>query len=271
MILTHQWLNKGVAPCYESYALQFTLHDQTDQVVASQVCFPDVPTTQWRVNTSIDIHTVIRIPAGLSADGYRLKVAMVLPEHPHSRIQLGISGKDDQGRYVLCEIPAVESRSGEADVVQEGFEQNHEHWYAGQGITLTRDQQQCHSGTASLRVEGTQSKGWNYAGSRLAVPVFPGSKYRLSCWMKVDQLQPDSLPPYLKLGISNAEGEWVENSTTEKYDLRRAGEWQQLCATAETSLHAAKGQFAIERGTRDTQTAARIWLDDVQLRMLEGP
>ncbi len=271
LILKHQWTNAGVAPCYESYALGFTLHDQQDKVVASQIDFPEVPTTHWNPESVIDNQTVMRIPADMPAGKYRLKVAMSLPEKQQASLQLGIAGRDGEGRYLLCEIPAVPANTDDLVTLQEGFERANPDWYAGTGITLTVDRGEHHSGTGSLRVEGTQSNGWNYAANRTQFAVYPGSKYRLTCWMKVDSLQPESLAPYFKLGVNNTEGKWSTNISTNLYDMHRAGQWQQLSAIAETPLDAALGQFAVERGTNDSQTTVIIWLDDVQLELLEGP
>ncbi len=271
LILEHQWTNAGVAPCYESLALEFTLHDQQDKVVASQLYFPEVSTTQWNPGSVTDHQTVMRIPPGMPAGTYRLKVAMRLPEKPTVNIQLGIAGRDDDGRYLLGEIPAVTATADDLVTLQEGFEQAGPDWSAGQGIKLAVDQTEQHSGGASLRVEGTQSDGWNYAAGRRSFVVYPGSKYRLTCWMKVATLQPASLPPYFKLGINDGQGKWSTNITTNLYDMHRAGEWQQLSAIAETPLNAATGQFAVERGTNESPTTVKIWLDDVQLELLEGP
>ncbi len=271
LILKHEWTNAGVAPCYESYALEFTLHDSHDQPVASQIFFPEVPTNLWYPGKTVENQTVMRIPAGMPAGTYRLKVAMLSPEKPHEIIQLGIAGQDRDGRYLLGDIPATLAGPDDVAVRTEGFEQSSDDWSAGQGVTLSVDSHERHAGAASLRMEGTQKKGWNYAASRTSFAVYPGSKYRLSCWMKVEKLEPKSMPPYFKLGVSDTDGTWSTNINTQPYDLRRLGQWQHLTAVAETPLDAATGQFAVERGTNQTSSSVKIWLDDVELELLEGP
>ncbi len=271
LIVTHHWKNTGIARCYESYALKFTLHDQQDKVVAGDLFFPDRPTTQWDPGSDINLQSVITIPAGMAAGDYRLKVAMILPEKRQRPIQLGIAGADLNGRYLLCDVPAVPLRNEHADLIVEGFEKSKHGWSAARGITLTIDSKERHAGASSLRVEGTQTKGWNYAAGRQEIPVFPGSKYRLTCWVKVDQIEPESLPPYAKVGVHDAEGEWVANIVTNRYDMHKIGQWQLLQATAETPLNAARGQFALERGSSEATTRVRIWLDEISLEMVEGP
>ncbi len=153
----------------------------------------------------------------------------------------------------------------------ESFEESPLRWSGSKGITVTLDEAEHHEGAVSLCMDGAQQRGWNYTASPRNVKVMPGSKYRLTCWMKVDQLEPPSLLPYLKLGIHDREGNWVANVGTTKYNVRQIGTWQKLTATAETPLNAAAGQFAVERGGYEQPSRVRIWLDDVQLEMLEGP
>ncbi len=271
LIMTHRWQNTGIAPCYESYALEFTLHDKKGSVIASELYFPRVPTTRWEPGSMIDLQSVIKIPESMPAGTYQLKVAMILPEQHHRPIQLGIAGADTEGRYPLCELPAVPIPNAALDTWKEGFETAKTSWKARPGVAMTVDRHERHSGNSSLHIEGTQTEGWNHAAGPQEMPIFPGSKYRLTCWIKVDQLEPESLPPYLKLGIHDVDGKWVANIGTNKYDLHKIGQWQRLTATAETPLNAVRGQFALERGMSQAKTHVRLWLDDITLELLEGP
>ena len=65
LLIEHTWKNIGVAPCYESYALDFTFHDGVGRVVATQRHFPARPTTLWFAGDEIVERTLIRLPAGL--------------------------------------------------------------------------------------------------------------------------------------------------------------------------------------------------------------
>ena len=53
--------------------------------------------------------------------------------------------------------------------------------------------------------------------------------------------------------------------------MSKTGAWQQLEAVFETSLETAGGHLALERGTNDTATRIDLWLDDVQIELLEAP
>ncbi len=270
LIVFHQWKNQGIAPCYESYAIQFTLCDEAGNAVVRDLYFPTVPTTRWQPGQAVELQTVLPIAPAMPAGKYSLKVALVLPEQPdHPPLQLGIQGAEEDGRTTLCDFTAVTVPATDT-VIVESFEQP-VRWSTAQGIAIQLDQHERHDGTCSLRIEGAQQRGWNYTAGPRDIPVMPGSKYRLTCWVKVDTLEPASLVPYLKLGVHDREGNWIANLTTTKYDLRSRGTWQQLTVTADTPLNAHDGQFALERGGHTQPSRARIWLDDVRLEMLEGP
>ena len=125
-------------------------------------------------------------------------------------------------------------------------------------------------GAGRLRLTGVPQGAWNYAAHQLRMPVLPGSKYRLSCWLKIDQLEP-GVAPYLKIGLTDGDGRWLENRHTGRYDLSSPGTWQRLEGTFETPLETAGGHLALERGGNDVQTQISAWIDDVQLELLEAP
>jgi hypothetical protein len=110
----------------------------------------------------------------------------------------------------------------------------------------------------------------DYVAHALDTPILPASKYRLPCWLNVKTLQRDRLPPYLKIGLTDHEGKWLTNCPTNAYDMSHAGTWQRLEGTFETSLETAGGHLALEQGTNDTATRMDLWLDNVQLELLEA-
>ncbi|NOX54665.1 MAG: DUF4832 domain-containing protein [Planctomycetes bacterium] len=270
LLIEHQWSNHGVAPCYESYALEFTLHDAAGQIVVQQLDFPDTATTLWWPGETVSDRTILRIPADLREGEYLLKVAMIKPEPPRQRIRLALPDPDAELRYPLCRIPAVKAQRS-ASVVRAEFETDGHDWQPTRGISAKRDPEQAHGGHSSLRIEGTQEGSWNYVAHTLKEPVYPGSKYRLTCWLKVDRLEPARLAPYLKLGVIGADGKWLANFATSKYDPSRLGQWQRLVAVFETPPNTAGGHFALEKGEKETPITIRAWLDDVRLELLEGP
>jgi hypothetical protein len=123
----------------------------------------------------------------------------------------------------------------------------------------------------SLLLAGTQpGTAWNYGAVTLPVPVLPGSRYRLSCWMHVEKID-GKRAPYLKIGLSDAEGKWIDNHSTGHYDIGKPGTWQYLEGYAETTPETAGGHLAIEKGEQAATITATIRVDDVKLELLESP
>lgn len=271
LLIEHAWENTGVAPCYESYALEFTLHDRDGNIVARQRHFPTCPTTQWLPGNEVVERTLIRFPAGLSQDDYALKVAMRMPEKADQHILLGLAERDEKDRYPLCQLAGVTAQYQTGIVYQESFESSEHGWTPSRGIQAELDTAVSHDGKSSLHVSGRQTRGWNYVSHRLDSPIPPASKYRLSCWLKVNTLEPDGLPPYLKIGLTDSEGKWLTNCPTSSYDVSNSGAWQRLETTFETSLETAGGHLALERGSNDASTRIDLWLDSIQLELLEAP
>ena len=156
------------------------------------------------------------MPARTRPGKYSLRVSVLLPEKPGGRILLGIEGRDERDRYVLCAIEGVRAKAVRRMAYEEGFEPGSEPWRAAGGMSTRVDRSVRHAGRASMSVEGTQEGSWNYAGLALEGPVLPGSLYRLSCWMRVDELEPPSWAPYLKLGLSDERGRWLTNRNTSR-------------------------------------------------------
>jgi len=271
LLTEHTWKNVGVAPCYESYALEFTLHDAQGRMVAQQRHFPHRPTTLWWPGEEVTERTLIRIAPEVPPGDYELKASMLLPERPGRRILLGIAGRDENDRYGLYTISGVESSRPTGAVYQQDFETDDHRWNVATGVEGRTDTEVFHDGKSSLRLTGVQQGSWNYAAHQLGMAVLPGSKYRLSCWLKVDQLEPARIAPYFKIGLTDGDGGWLENCHTGRYDMSAAGTWQRLEGTFETPLETAGGHLALERGGKDVQTRIQAWIDDIQLELLEAP
>jgi len=271
LLIEHTWKNIGVAPCYESYALQFTLHDDSSKVVATQQHFPACPTTQWFPGQEVIERTLVRFPPGLPEGEYELRVAMRLPEKAGQNILLGLVGRDEADRYPLCRLAGITTQRPTGVIYQEQFELTGHGWNCTRGLQSKLDTTILHDGKSSLHLSGQQTRGWNYVSHTLDTPILSASKYHLSCWLRVKTLGPDRLPPYLKIGLTNRKGKWLTNCATNSYDMSHSGAWQRLEATFETSLETAGGHLALERGTNDTATRIDLWLDNVQLELLEAP
>jgi hypothetical protein len=270
------WRNDGIAPCYDSFAIEWTLLDEADKVVCSDTIFPEAPTTAWWQGEEKTVRCLMRLPAATKPGEYRLKVAVVLPE-TGQRILLGIEGADAQKRYGLCTLRGVAAVAGSGVVFEEGFETAGvppvpaKPWEAVKGLVASIDTAAAHSGKASMLVSGTMGTSWNYASCSLPKPVIPGAKYRLSGWMLVERLKGIKSAPYLKVGVNGRRGDSLENYLTGAYDLTKMGTWQLLEGTFEAPGASATGGIAIEKGQFEGEATVTLRLDDVKLEALESP
>nr|MDQ2730290.1 DUF4832 domain-containing protein [Armatimonadota bacterium] len=271
LLVQSDWKNEGVAPCYESYALRWSLLDGAGKVAAEQIAFPRTPTTQWWPGEAASDSNLLSLPAGLPAGTYRLRVAMIKPEDPSVSIQLAMTGQDSLGRYDLVSIPAQKVETGPAVVYEEGFEAGTGGWWPVNGLTVNQDAA-AHGGRGALLVSGIEpGKEWSYASFALKMPILAASRYRLSCWMKVDRIDPLNYPPYLKIGLYDANNHWQANFGTSKYDTAKLGTWQYLSGEIETRPDTAGAQLAIEKGVLESKISLTLHLDDVKLELLEAP
>jgi hypothetical protein len=271
LLVEHNWKNVGVAPCYESYALEFTVHDGQGRVVAQQRHFPHCPTTLWWPGEDVTERTLIRVDADAPPGDYELKVSMLRRHRRERRIRLGLAGRDEADRYHLCTVQGVATSRPTGVVYEQSFESEGHRWSVASGIEAHLDSDTFHGEKFSLRLSGNQQGSWNYAAHHLALPVLPASKYRLSCWLKVHRLEPAKMAPYLKIGLTDGDGRWLENCQTSRYNMAAAGSWQRLEGTLETPLETATGHLALERGGQEIQTRIQAWIDDVKLELLEAP
>lgn len=270
LLVEHTWKNLGVAPCYDSYALRFSLVDAAGKVAAEEIVFPRRPTTLWWPGEEVALQSVLSVPATTPLGAYRLKVAMVKPEEPALRIQLALAGRDADGRYDVAGVPVERGEARGGTAYEQGFEAGDGGWHPTEGISLKVDAD-AHSGKGALLVAGTQpGTAWSYASVDLPGPVLPASRYRLSCWMKVDGAPP-ARAPYLKIGLTDAQGKWITNISTQEYDLAKVGTWQLLQAFVETTPETAGGHLAVEKGSLEGKFAVSLRLDDVKLELLEAP
>ncbi|MDH7569051.1 MAG: DUF4832 domain-containing protein [Armatimonadota bacterium] len=270
LLLEHTWRNEGVAPCYDSYALRWSLLDQTGKTAAEGISFPKRPTSLWWPGEEVALSELVTLPPNLSPGRYRLAVAMVKPEEPALRIYLGIEGRNAEGAYELGEVAVERAAPPQGLAYEEGFETDLAGWRASQGMVARREGD-ARQGQGCLLVTGLQpGTAWNYASVTLQRPLLPASRYRLSCWMKVEQIEGGEAP-YLKIGLTDAEGKWLENHPTTSYDLKKLGTWQLLQGYVETTPDTAGGHLAIEKGNLGAKARITLRLDDVRLELLESP
>jgi hypothetical protein len=270
--LSATWRNDGVAPCYGSYAVQWSLTGPDGKPVVTQLEYPPTPTTLWWPGEEQHVAAVLRVPAGLPAGDYQVRVAMLDPE-ARQTIRLALPGQDADGAYPLVKLPGVASAATNATVHESGFESAPEvaAWHAVEGMKLSLSTEEPHTGASCLLVQGAAGRVWNYAQTRLATAAVPFGLYRLSAWMLVEQTDNPAKPPYLKLATNGPDGKWITNYSTDRYNVQQLGTWQRLEVTAELPANAATLDVALEKGDNTTPVALRLRLDDVRVELLEAP
>jgi hypothetical protein len=267
LVLTQTWRNAGVAPCYDSYALRWSLVGRNGHAVAETVTFPRTPTTLWWPGETVPVHDMLLVPAATLPGAYRLKVEMMKPEQPGTKIMLAIAGRDAEGRYDLGGIRAERVERRPEPAYEEHFASGAAGWSAENGMSVAAGKDT--DGRPCLVVTGRQpGAAWSYASTR--VNALPYTRYRLSCWMRVEEIEPDRAP-YVKLGVNAGDGAWLTNINSNPYDLRQLGRWQLLVADGETPPTAATADIAIERGVLETPISAAIRIRDIKLEVLETP
>lgn len=126
------------------------------------------------------------------------------------------------------------------------------------GPGAVRDSRGC------LRVRGRLEQGWNYAISERR-PMEPGKLYRLSAWLCVEKLGPETPAPFLKCEfVGSNGGTSAAQVHTNPYDTARFGEWQELIAEFQAPEDATACWLALEKGT---QSLAEIdaKLDEIRI------
>jgi hypothetical protein len=272
LALYQTWKNAGVAPCYDSYALRWSLVNAQGEAVVQTMTFPRQPTTLWWPGGEVSVQDQVTVPAATPPGLYRIKVEMLKPEtcpelaeRAGEEIQLALANSDAEGRYDLAEVRLERAPRRERVVYEETFARGASGWSAAPGVEM-----KVKGGEESALVLSGREPGqsWNYGSVR--VDLLPFSRYRLSLWMKVDAISPQ-LPPYAKIGANAPDGRWLTNFNTNQYDLGKLGEWQLLVTYADTPGEAASGDLAIEKGQLETPVSATLQIRDVKLELLESP
>ncbi len=269
-----EWVNEGIAPCYEHLALEWRLVDGAGRAVASEAYFPAVPTTKWLPGKAVKTGCVLEIPAGTAPGRYGLQVRLFMPERPEVRYYLAMKGGDGRGWYTVGQVEVVRGRLGPREAVRLDFERPEQlrRVSTAKGIKASIAPGQGRGGSAALWVRGTCEKTWNYA-VLARLPVLPGARYRLEAWMLVRSCEGaprKNRGPHLKVGVDDAEGEWVENFNTQPYDMGRRGQWQKLTVEFDCPVEGARGYICIERGEYEPRMSVDLLIDDVVLTLLGG-
>jgi Carbohydrate binding domain len=117
---------------------------------------------------------------------------------------------------------------------------------------------------ACLRVQGRIAEGWNYALSR-HVPLTGGGLYRLSAWMRVDNLGASTPPPFLKCEFVGPNvNQYLGQVATSSYDVSKPRTWQRLEAEFQAPDATRQCWLALEKGA-DSPMEIDAVLDEIKL------
>ena len=267
LILEQTWQNAGVAPCYESYALRWSLVDAQGGTAAEGVTYPRTPTDLWWPGEEVKLFAMLPVPAGTAPGSYHVMAEMVQPERPGVQTQLGLAERDGQGRYEVGTVQVARAPRRAQVVYRSDFSRGPGDWRPAPGLQLAVAKEE---GAAALVISGTQpGQSWQHA-SLSGFPALPYSHYRLTAWMKVDRLE-GGPAPCLKIGVNARDGKWITNFTTNAYDLSRLGTWQKLTTDAETAPEAGSVDVCVERTAFEGPITANIRLRDVTLEVVDRP
>ncbi len=147
-----------------------------------------------------------------------------------------------------------------------GFEEGADLWTpVDETVTIDFSVQTQHSGQRSLNIVGKSPKDlWDYAWGN-GVALEPARKYRFATWMLVDFVDNEDYPPYMKCMIK-LKGRWLANAETNRYDLSKTGQWQELSVAFGTpDRQGLLSIFSVEKGAPGTSVRVVMFIDDVTL------
>jgi len=114
-----------------------------------------------------------------------------------------------------------------------------------------------------LKIAGRIAGGWNYALSDTR-PMEGGKLYRLSAWLRVVRVGPETPMPYFKCEFVGADRAGFGRVNTEPYDPRRMGQWQQLTAEFQAPQGTRFCWVALEKGGKGTMEI-EAYVDEVRI------
>lgn len=151
-----------------------------------------------------------------------------------------------------------------------GFETTVDDWQARAksiGVSRVEGRSATPESHASLRVQGRIEAGWNYALSG-HVPLAGGRLYRLTSWLRVDQLGTSTPAPFLKCEfIGPTTNRYLGQVTSPHYDTARLGAWQRLGVEFQAPVAAQECWLALEKGA-DGPAEIDARLDDICLESI---
>ncbi|MGE5531507.1 MAG: carbohydrate binding domain-containing protein, partial [Bacteroidota bacterium] len=150
------------------------------------------------------------------------------------------------------------------------FEEGVTGWNCRTGFKVEPSTDVFHGGRMAARVSGT-GKGQNeYLVTRYEcgppweiMSLQPGKKYRLSAWLRVDEITPGTPAPNLRCAM-RGNGRTRDAFQTTAYDLGKLGTWQRLTADFTAPDYTTSAYVAVNMNTKE-QVAVVMYVDDINL------
>lgn len=143
------------------------------------------------------------------------------------------------------------------------FEKDAMGWSGTSGVRCAWTADAGREGPGAIHVTGRNEGQWSLAAGA-AFRLAPGTRVRLSGWMRVDRYDPAGKPPFLKCELSRVAGGHIRNELTSRYDLGKPGTWQRLEGVFTVPDEPVVCWLAMEKGGTHAATAD-LYLDDVAI------
>ena len=150
------------------------------------------------------------------------------------------------------------------------FEEGTTGWVTRPGFTVEPTTAVVHGGLMAAKVTGTGKAQNEYLVTRYEcgapleiMSLQPGRKYRLSAWLRVDEITPGTPAPNLRCAMRDR-GQTKEAFATTAYDLSKLGTWQRLTAEFTVPDYTTSAYVAVNMNTREPVTIT-MYADDINL------
>ena len=125
-----------------------------------------------------------------------------------------------------------------------------------------------HSGEDSIKIVGLQEGDWNYAQATLNLDSLkPGRRYILRGFLRVEEIEKDEYPPWLKIGMNDIAGKELSQQVTTPYDLSMLNVWQHFVCRFKLEKEISRAYLAVEKGT-NCSNSITLYIKDVTIEQL---
>ncbi|MEN6402694.1 MAG: carbohydrate binding domain-containing protein [Armatimonadia bacterium] len=156
------------------------------------------------------------------------------------------------------------------------FEEGINGWVPRTGFRLEPVSDITHSGHGAVRISGSGKLQNEYMVTRYAcgppweiMGLQPGQKYRLSAWIRVDEITPGTPAVNLRCAIRDR-GQTRDAYATTSYDLSKPGTWQRLTCEFTAPAYTTSAYVAINMNTKETVNII-MYADDLTLTSASVP